>query len=343
MDAGLDQNLESFFLLEYPQYELLFSISDPQDPSVLLVTHLIARYPQVSARLILGQIQVGPNPKVNNLIQVYGEAKYDCLLISDSNVRVSPCYLTNLAGHLNPDVGLITSIVSGINPSGVGGHLEAMFLNTYYARGMHLTHAVDHPCVMGKSMLFRRSVANRFGGIANLSRYLAEDHVAGSAMHYLGLKVRMATDPIPQHIGNSSFGSFWLRNVRWGRIRKSQEPIGFILEPYLGSVLSGVLGAWACDRLYHLSPGRVFCLHMVLWLVCDLAMMKSINVKVSFLTPLIWLAREALHLPLWLCVASGSQVTWRGRVIKLQAGGLIDLSEENDNSSWSWRHAKGYI
>src|SRR6185437_12187382 len=99
-DSGLRENLETFFHLDYPEFEILFSVADPDDPAAQIVRDLIALHPEIKAELIVGQVEVGANPKVNNLVFSYGRARHDWVLISDSNVRVPPDYLATLAAHL---------------------------------------------------------------------------------------------------------------------------------------------------------------------------------------------------------------------------------------------------
>jgi ceramide glucosyltransferase len=324
IDNGIRENLVTFFELDYPEFELLFSVSDANDPARALVEELMAHYPSVNARLVVGQVDAGPNPKVNNLIRTYESAAHDLVLISDSNVRVEPAYLKRLVAHLDNGVGMITAVVAGRNPATLGGRLEAMYLNTFYARGMYLAEAFGQPCVVGKSMLFSRKTAERFGGIKSLARYLAEDYMAGVAMRRLGLKVILMSDPVPQHIGKYAAKEFWHRHLRWGRIRKSQAPLAFIVEPLSGSLVSAALGAWGVHALTGLAPSTFLALHLAIWSACDLLIARQLERGLSVSMPLTWLLREALAIPLWLHTALGNTVLWRGRKLALQPGGLLE-------------------
>ncbi|MDR3606200.1 MAG: ceramide glucosyltransferase [Oligoflexia bacterium] len=325
-ESGIFENLASFFRLDYPNYEIIFSVADANDPVVPVIQRLIADHPAAPARLIVGDLWIGPNPKVNNMIRGYREAKYDWVVISDSNVRVAPDYLKRMVAHLDLGVGIMTSLVAGQNAEGIGGNLEATFLNTYYARGMSLAFAVKQPVVLGKSMMFRKSVAARFGGLEVLSRYLAEDYICGEAVRQLGLRTVMATDPVAQHIGQYSFSSFWARHIRWGRIRKMQSPLLFWFEPFLGIFASAIFGALAFQRLFGISPVLFACIHLTLWSVCDLLLMRRLGQKVEVKMPLFWFGRELLGLPMWLHIASGNTVNWRGERLKLQSGGILEAN-----------------
>jgi ceramide glucosyltransferase len=332
VEPDLKTNLESFFYLDYPYFELLFCVPTHRDPAVKVIEALIAKHPWVNARLFVEEQNIGPNPKVNNLIRAYELATYDWILVSDSNVLVPPEYLKRLVAHLDPGVGMITSVVAGRYPRKAGGELEATFLNTWYARWMCIAEAAGKTCVVGKSMLFRRSVAERFGGMRNLARYLAEDYMAGEAMQRLGLKVIIASDPICQVIGKYEFKTFWLRHLRWGRIRKAQAPLAFAFEPLSGSIISGLLGAWALSgstSLTGMSFSQFLVVHLTLWSACDFLQMRKLNPELRWTGALAWFARELLALPLWAHIASGNTVNWRGNKLRIQSGGT--LAEEPSN------------
>jgi ceramide glucosyltransferase len=327
VDDSLEANLEGFFRLDYPDYELLFCVAQANDPARAVASRLISRYPGVRARLLIGEVVVGPNPKVNNMINAYDGASHDWVLISDSNVRVEPNYLKRLVAHLKPGVGMVTAVVKGQDASGIGGNLEATYLNTFYSRGMNLAAGFGRVCVVGKSMLFQRSTAKRFGGIRTLGCYLAEDYMAGEAMERLGLQVVIATDPVVQVVGNGSFDIFWQRHLRWGRIRKKHCMSAFLLEPFTGALSSGLIGAWAMHSSLGVPMPTFLMAHLGLWSFCDILVMREMKVTLKWSAPIFWFLREALALPLWVHIASGNTVSWRGHKLALRSGGILDTKQ----------------
>jgi ceramide glucosyltransferase len=325
-DEGLEGNLESFFLLNYPRYELIFSVAEASDPACHVVERLRKRHPGMNARLVIGLEGDVPNPKVNNLIRSYGMAAYDLLMISDSNVRVDPGYLRRAVAQFTPETGVLTAVVAGVEPHDKGGVLEATYLNTFYARGMRLAFFFGRPCVIGKSMLFRKSDANRFGGISSLGEYLAEDYMMGVRMLELGLKVGLMADPIRQYVGVHSFASFWKRHLRWGRIRKAHAPIAFLTEPLSSPLLAALGSGLALHRLtgFAIAPG--IAIHFFAFFLLDLLVALRVGGRQRHLIS-GWLLRELLALPMWVVVASGNEVEWRGRLLKIQPGGKIREEE----------------
>jgi ceramide glucosyltransferase len=326
-DPGLEENLRSFFLIDYPDYELLFSVEDPKDPAVAVVHRLLAEFPSAKAQLIVGGLELGPNPKINNLAFSYGRARHDWILISDSNIRVQSWYLKRMMAHVDSSVGLITAVVAGQGAQGLGGHLEAMALNTFYARGMNIAAGSGKPAALGKSMLFRRSVAQRFGGMGTLARFLAEDYMAGEAMRRLGLQVVLMSDPITQHIGDHSLEAFWQRHVRWGRIRKAQVPLAFYAEVLTLLPITSIFAVLALPAWTSLTGAQALFLHLSLHSLCDFLLLKRLSDSVNPLLPVIWLIRETLSLPLWFCMACGNTVNWRGQKLTLEPGGTLAVKK----------------
>lgn len=322
-DSDFRENIRTFFELDYPHFELVFSVADGDDPAIRHVEAMRAEYPEVPCRLIVGSVEAGPNPKVNNLIRPYEAARYEAILISDSNVRAPKDYLRRVVPHLGEDVGVVTAVVAGRDPLGVGGLLEATYLNSFYARWMHISSAVGHSVVVGKSMLFRRSAMDRLGGIANFSRYIAEDYMAGKAMRRIGLRVVIMPEPIAQHVGQHSFRDFWSRHLRWGRIRKAQAPLAFLVEPLLSSPVSGGIGAFAASALLGLPGWAFFAVHWTLWFAFDLVLMRRLEPSFSLRMVPGWLLRETLAVPLWLHMAFGNSIQWRGHRLRILPGGLV--------------------
>ena len=87
VDDNLMINLETFFTMDYPLYELLFCVQDNTDPVIALVQELMDKYPLVDAKLYSGGKHVGINPKINNMMQGYEAAKYELLLVSDAGLK----------------------------------------------------------------------------------------------------------------------------------------------------------------------------------------------------------------------------------------------------------------
>lgn len=343
IDSDLRENLLSFFDLDYAEYEIIFSVDDESDPAKPIAEDLIKTHSQINAKLIVGDDKIGLNPKINNIIRGYDQAKYDHILISDSNVRVKPDYLKTMVSSLKGKVGVVTSVILGKHDRGIGGHLEAAYLNTFYAKSMFLTKRFGHPCVIGKSMLFLKSTAERFGGLRSLKNYLAEDYMFGLAVQRLDYTVAYSQRPVTQHIGRYSFKKFWNRHVRWGRIRKSHAPAAFIIEPFIASAFFAcILFGSAIENLTTYSAFKASAWYFLVWGILDHIIHFALRRKIKPFYPLIWMLREVLFLPLWIHITLGQTVDWRGTIYKLKRGGSLEKPNEHKRTSL-WHKAKQKI
>ncbi len=323
LESGLRDNLERFFNLDYPQYELLFSVADDKDPACDIVRALMVAYPQVKSQLILGDMDCGPNPKINNLVKGYDAATSDWLLISDSNARVEPDYLKRLVSYIDTDVGMVTSAISGEFSANWPGHLESVILNSFYTRNLVSAYAIGQTIVVGKSMMFRKSIADRFGGLRALANYLAEDYIAGQFIRQQGYRIVLTQETITQFVDRMTLRAYWLRHVRWGRIRKAQAPLVFLIEPWFSAFASSAIGAWGLSYLSLAPFYGVFFVSLLTWWCCDLALMRVCGGSITPHLALAWFVREASAFPLWISIASGSTVEWRGRKFKIRLGGSL--------------------
>src|SRR5579863_1487532 len=99
-DPDIYESFRSHCLQDYPEYEIIFGVSDPADPAVASVEQLQREFPQRSIRLLVCPNILGANVKVSNLEQMMQLARYDCLIVDDSDIRVERDYLRRVIAPL---------------------------------------------------------------------------------------------------------------------------------------------------------------------------------------------------------------------------------------------------
>lgn len=323
VDASTRSNLESFFWLSYPKFELLFCVAEAGDPAAALARELMAAYPEVNARLFVGQVHAGPNPKINNLLNAYSAARYQTLLVSDSNIRVPAGYLEEMAAEIS-EQAMISSVVVGREAGNFTGAVEEVFLGGFYARAMILSLHLGKPCMMGKSMMFKREAMEQVGGLAALAPYLAEDFMAGEKFRAAGYPISLSHKAVTQVIGSPGAGEFWKRHLRWGRIRKVHAPLLFLVEPLFTNMLLGaLLGSWAAAHFMGIPMSVAFAAYAAAWVACDALAFRAGGGTLRLGFPLHFLAREVLHLPLWVHIASGNRIRWKSGTWRLGGDGRL--------------------
>lgn len=324
-DGGLKENLETFFQLDYPQFQIIFCLVEPDKTIYSIVESLMKRYPQVDVQINVSIGQRARNPKINNLQAAFQAGKFDVMLISDSNVRVERDYLKQMVVMLRGKVGVVTSPVKGIGQKFAGGHLESIYLDTYLKRWIYISNRLGKPIVLGKSMLFRRSVLNQLGGIEHLKDMVAEDYATSRLMCDGGFQVAILKTPVQQYLGDFNLRSFWARHVRWGRIRKSCEWKAFLMEPLSNALISGLLGAFAWRWFLGGQGVLVFLsLHLIVSAMAELKVSehsRRFSDRIFFFGS--WLFLELITLPLWIHSLCGRTVLWRGNRLRLYPGGRL--------------------
>ena len=311
VDADLETNLESFFDLDYPEYELVFGVQDPSDPALDVARRVADRHPGVSARFVAGGPDIGLNRKVNNLANILPRVRHEHLLISDSNVMVMPDMLSDMMGHLaRPGVGLVTSLIRGTGGRGLGGALESLQLNTFVMGGVAAVSGFGRVCAVGKSMLLRRRDLERIGGFARLGRFLAEDQVCGEEIDAIGLKVVVCPRPVDNVLGRLSVRSFAGRHLRWARIRRRINPIA-----YAGEILTNPVPP--ALALLLVNPGAMsFAMAAVTVFILSAAAFESERVlgirRRALVYPPLEILRGLTVGALWPVPFLSSSVAWRG-------------------------------
>ncbi|XP_064612082.1 ceramide glucosyltransferase-like [Liolophura sinensis] len=328
VDPHLYINLETFFKLKYPAYELLFCVQDDSDPAILVVQSLIAKYPKVDAKLFIGVKIVGPNGKINNMIRAYEASKYDLIVVSDSNLRMNDDTLTDMVASLSPKVGLVHQMPYVCDRKGFAAVYEKVYFGTQQARNYLSANCAGVNCTTGMSCLMRKDVLEEAGGMAAFGKYLAEDYFFAEAFREKGYSTVISGQPALQNCGSYSVDSFHQRLIRWARLRSSMIPVIIILEPITECMLMGVLTSWAAQYLFSVSPLAFFLLHVLCWFLIDYMLMRVIEngpLKISKFEFLVaWLLRESMALYLTMRAHSTSKIVWRNRKYRVRWGGLAE-------------------
>jgi ceramide glucosyltransferase len=231
VDSNLSQNLETFFTMSYPTYEILFCIELKEDPAVAIVEQLMDKYPNVDAYLVLGGSNVGVNPKINNMYPAYERAKYEFVLVSDSGIRMKEDTLLDMVQHMTEKVALVHQMPFTCDREGFAATFEKIYFGTYQSRMYLIADLIGATCLTGMSFLFRKEVLDSVGGIKEFGRYLAEDFFLAKSITDAGWKSTVSSQPAWQNSGVCDVTYFQLRLTRWAKLRVAMVPHLIILEP----------------------------------------------------------------------------------------------------------------
>jgi ceramide glucosyltransferase len=318
-DDALAANLETFFVQRYPRYELLFGVADADDPAVPVVRALMARHPDVPARLVVHDGRRGLNPKVANLRGMLAAGGHDACVISDSNIAVGPGWLESMAAELDGRVGLVMSLFAGAGARTLGATLDSLHTNGSIAGTLAASELLSGSAVVvGKSLMFRRSVLESLGGLESLASVLAEDYVMGRMFTEAGYTVRIADQVVDNVTVRASVWGFVRRQARWGLMRSRLKPLLYPLEPLLNPFAVGVAAAAldgsAVPLLWALG----------LALVRDTVSWLRLRGGDGLLAAVpLGLVKDALVLGAWAAAPWKRHVSWRGHRLRVSAGSRL--------------------
>lgn len=325
-DPNLAPNLETFFTMNYPEYELLFCVEDPGDPAVDVVQNLLNKYPYIDARLFLGGSNVGVNPKINNMYPGYQAAKYGFIMISDSGIRMKDDTLLDMVNHMSDKVALVHQMPFTCDRDGFAATFEKIFFGTVQSRIYLSADFLGINCHTGMSCLLRKSVLDELGGISAFGCYLAEDFFIAKALTDRGWKMRISSQPALQNSGFCDIGSFQGRLTRWAKLRVAMVPTTILLEPLAECMIVGAFASWSVSFLFGWDSLVFYLIHILMWFLSDWILLSIVQNgslpfnKFEFVVG--WLFREISGPYLFLHALWNPAIRWRTRVYKLEWGGV---------------------
>jgi ceramide glucosyltransferase len=311
LDEDLEANLRSFFLLDYPLYQLLFCVADDDDPAIEIVRKLLREFPGHDAELIVGCPAFGLNPKVESLAAMDRLRKHDVILISDSNVRARPNYLRETVCYLaEPGVGLVSNLFSGVGEVHVSAVMENMHLNGFIAAGVSAAAICRQTCVVGKSMLMPTSALKAIGGFAAVRNVLAEDQVIGMRVRQAGYSIRLSHHVVENVNSRRTLRWFLNRQSRWYKIRRQLAIRTFLAEPCANLTTVGLVWAFSGDSGIAWS-GLLFLVG--LGMARDAIQTRRLRGTFPKLRHLLYSpAKDLPLLPVWFDAIVNRHVHWRG-------------------------------
>ena len=327
-EPRLEENLESFFLQDYPDFEIIFGCRNAADAALAVVERLRARHPRVSTRVVLSGDPAWPSAKVWSLDRMIAASSRQFLVISDSDILVRPDFLRAVVTPLlEPGTGLVTCLYRGVPARGIWSTLEALGMSVEMPSGVLTADMLEGmQFALGPVMAVRRDALEKIGGIASTREYYSDDFVLGNRVFEAGYRVVLSHYRVGHVLCAQSLRQTFATQVRWMQSTRYSRPKGHLGTGLTFAVPFGLLGLAAAAALGHPALGLALFAASLANRIVQCAVVGYGVVGDRRALRLCWLypLRDLLGFIVWFAsYCGGSSFRWRGELYRFTPGGRI--------------------
>jgi ceramide glucosyltransferase len=328
-EPDLFKRLVSFCTQDYPgPIQIICGVQSGSDPAIEVVRRLQARFADMSITLHIDGREHGYNRKVSNLINMLPLARFETLVMCDSDVEAGPDYLAEVVATLEqPNVGAASFLYHGIAAENVASRLAALAINTHFLPQVvtAVSFRLAQPC-LGPTIAIRRQTLDEIGGLRAFTDVLAEDYAIGEAVRNAGLEVAFASGSIGHACFTNGIWAMFGRELRIARTTKLIDPMGYagtaLLHPFALALIGILLGASGAGAI------------MAVALACRMALCFAVQRTFRLPPQAYWLIPlyDVAAFAIYLVSFTGTRVTWRRyRYGVTSDGTLVERSARADD------------
>ncbi len=325
LEPNIYLNLSSFVKQNYPQYQVIFCVKETTDPVIKVVEKIISDFPSYDLSLVVNNYLIGTNLKVCNLANGLEYAKYNILVLADSDILVDENYLQTIIKPLQDDkIGVVTCLYRS-KSEGLMAIFEGIGIACDFFPSVLTAKKLEGiKFAFGSTIVIRKKVLEELGGFQAISSSLADDYLLGNLPTKLGYEVVLSTYIVNHESGEESFRDYWLRQFRWYlgiRVERFWSYLGMIFtQGTVISILMLIVSEFSLTGIILslvLLILRLYTAYFVgLKIIKDPTAEKYLGLV--FLTDL-------LRFVLWVAALFGDTIEWRGKKFKLTKGGKLEL------------------
>ena len=312
------------------RFELVFGVGSLDDPAVAEIERLKVEFSECAIRLVECRERLGTSGKVSNLVQMLREARYDYVLVNDSDIAVSSQYLTRVMScFADARVGMVTAPYVGRTSEGrtVWSKLEALGISTDFFAGVLTARKLEGGIRfgLGSTLAMSRVALAKSGGLEPLVESLADDYEMGARIAAAGYRVELSAEVVETTVPDYSFRGFWDHQIRWARTVRDSRKLGYI---GLGTTYALPWAVMAC-----VASGFELWSFTLLSVVLLARVAVALSVGVGVLRDGqvlrdLWLLplRDFLGLLFWVWSFADDTIVWRGERFRLKDGRLTRVA-----------------
>jgi len=327
LESQLEENLESFFNQDYPQFEVLFAVDQADDAAAGVAQSVMARHLERPARIVVNGEPPWPNPPAWSFFCMAKEARGEILVTSDSDVMVEVNYLRQVVPPLlNEKTGMLTCVYRGLNTGGFWSLMDAIGMSVEMTAGVAIANWMEGMKFgLGPTIVVRRDALKAIGGYEAIGSYFSNDFVIGSFIAAKGFEVALSRHIIAHVVPPMTFKRMWQRQVRWAAGTRRSRPRGHFGTGLVYAVPYGLLALITGLLLGHSALGAA----VLAWSVLNRCI-ESLAIgwgitrdPVCLRRPWLYVARDLLGFAVWCASYVSGKITWRAGLFELAADGRV--------------------
>lgn len=329
LDPDAYENFASFCHQDYPEYEILFCVGDASDPVVPVIEKLAADFPQRQIRLLYGSGRDATNDKVAKLARLTSEARYDTLVINDSDVRAEAGYLRKVVAPLaNPKVGAVTCFYVPTHETSVVHRLQSVGMLSDFYPGILVAWLLDGvKFALGPTIATTRARLEGFGGFEAIENRPGDDLLVGRLIADQGCEVKLLHYWVSTVADFHSMRDLVLKRLRWMVVMRHMRPWGHFGLLFTWGLPWAIIAALVSHstRLGVTYIGLYLALRVAMtWLIGSWGLKQAFHLRYFLLIP-IW---DALAVSIWLASFTRNTIHWRNHEYYIRDGELVPVSAE---------------
>jgi ceramide glucosyltransferase len=334
LDRETYENFASFADQDYPEFEIFFCVADENDPAIPVIQRLIHDFPERAIHLLIGAEQLGTCNKVNKMVRMVRQAKYDVLIISDSDIRVGPGYLHAVAAPFrDPKVGAVTCLYRGLTDDCLASQIEALGNTSDFDAGVLCAWALGGvDFTLGATMATTKKHLAEIGGFEALVDHFTDDYELGHRIHALGHRIELTTFRVVTVFPTQTWKECFAHQVRWNLTMRRAQPWGhFSLIFTHGlpwTILAMAIAPSAWISAAYLA-GYVSLRGMMAWTVGVWGVGDPLLRRKMYLVPL----RDAFAFVVWLKSFFTRRIHWRGSDYYIRDNRLVPADPQAASSA----------
>jgi len=325
IDSSMYQAFRTHCLPDYREYEIIFGVSEADDPALKVVEELQKEFPGARIQSVVCEKELGTNVKVSNLVQMLEIATHEHIVVNDADISVPPNYLSRIMAPLaDSKVGLVTCLYRGLPARSLCSRLEALGVSTDFVAGVLVAEQLEDGLSfgLGSTLAFRKRDLQAAGGFEKFLDYLADDYELGRSIAASGQKVVLSECVVQTSVGDYGWRQFFEHQLRWSRTIRDARRWG-----YLGFGVT--FGIWWALLALMASRGAVWSwalLGVVLaarGAAAGLVGWRVLHDRTVLSFPYLIPVRDVAAFWTWLAGWFGGRVKWRGQEYVLKRGRLV--------------------